>query len=79
MKQKAIATALIIIETEKDGIRADDLASMLTSAFGSRYMGISVGTLGQFLIPSVSSGIIYKSRTIRGNTVYHYSLDLETL
>lgn len=80
LKAKAVEIALVIIktETETGGIRADDLSRLVSNSVGSRILGISSGTMGQLLISHVSSGIIYRSRTVEGNTVYHYNLDLET-
>lgn len=78
VKRKVLETALLIIKTETNGIRASSIAEMVSKAHGSRLFGVSVGTLGQMLSPYVANGTIYRSRTVEGNTVYHYNLALET-
>ena len=74
LKLKCIEIALFIIKTETNGIRCDDLSRLVSKSIKNRLCSISTGTMGQFLISSVNSGIIYRSRTVEGNTVYHYNL-----
>lgn len=74
-RQKTTELCLFIIENEPNGIRIQDLQRLVDQAFRFR---CSSNSIGQYLKPFVDQGVLEKSHTSQGNSVYRYIHPLET-
>lgn len=74
-RQRTTEMCLFIIQGEPNGIRAQDLQRLIDQAFRFR---CSSNTIGQYLKPFCDRGVLEKSHTSEGNSVYRYIHSMET-